>query len=493
MTPLFTYGTAFTGIGGFDLGMDRAGGTCLWQIEKNTHARSVLRRHWPLATKIHDIHDAHRLAPVTVFLFGSPCQNLSVAGERAGLAGSESGLFFEGWRLSRELGARFVVFENVFGLLSSNEGRDFATVVGAFTGSIPEVPRDGWGNAGFMRSGGEGCYHVAWRVLDAKHFGVPQRRRRVFLVASLGDGGCAEVLFEPEAMQWHPGPREEAQEDLAGTLGSSSASGGRRTTAIDGIGAYVVGQDGVACAALSGTLCHQGKAAGSTTQQAAESGQLVAERVFDPFNMSLANNGAAPTVTTGAAHGHGSLVATYHVGFNDAGGKRRDRPEGGAYIFPTDIAPCVTTNGDSPIVIVAFDENQITHRENRSASQPGDPCPTLSATGHPAAVAYRTAGDGCAYTEGDQTAPLTTGTDQSAHLLVYGDGWTVRRLTPIEYEKLQGFSPDHTAWGINDEHDRVEIKDGPRYAMVGNAVAAVCGTWIGSRIARLLRREAGLP
>jgi DNA (cytosine-5)-methyltransferase 1 len=153
---------------------------------------------------------------------GFPCQDLSVAGSRKGLAGERSGLWFEFHRIFTEIGTEWLVIENVPGLLSANGGRDFAIVLGGLTGSIPEVPKGGWKNAGFAR----GLYGAAWRVLDAQFFGVPQRRRRVFIIGHLGDGRAAKVLFERQSLPWDSAPSREERNFYPPIAGTLSASGG---------------------------------------------------------------------------------------------------------------------------------------------------------------------------------------------------------------------------------------------------------------------------
>lgn len=172
-----TFGSLFTGIGGFDLGFERAGMHCLWQCEIDRYCSQVLDRHWPDVTRYEDVKTITRnnTETVDVICGGFPCQDVSVAGKRAGLAGERSGLWSEFVRIIDELKPGWVVIENVPGLLSSNRGRDFETVIGTL-----------------VKFG----YGVSWRIFDAQFFGVPQRRRRVFIVGSLGNGRAAEILFE---------------------------------------------------------------------------------------------------------------------------------------------------------------------------------------------------------------------------------------------------------------------------------------------------------
>lgn len=178
---MLTFGSLFTGIGGFDLGLERAGMECKWQVENDRFCNEILTRHWPDVPKYGDISavDFSRLERVDMVCGGFPCQDLSVAGNRAGLAGERSQLFWEAIRCVRVLEPRWVLIENVPGLFSSQSGRDFLAVISALD---------------------ELGYGVAWRVLDSQNFGVAQRRRRVFIVGHLGGPCPPEVLFESESL-----------------------------------------------------------------------------------------------------------------------------------------------------------------------------------------------------------------------------------------------------------------------------------------------------
>jgi DNA (cytosine-5)-methyltransferase 1 len=178
----------FSGVGGFDIAMERAGIKVTTTVEIDKNCQTVLKERFPNTQILGDITqvkgseliDAGFNPRTGIITGGFPCQDLSVAGKRAGLEGKRSGLFWEICRLLTETKAQNFILENVPGLLSSNEGKDMATVVEALV---------------------ELGYGIAWRVLDAQHFGVPQRRRRVFIVGCLGDSGRtpAEVLAIAES------------------------------------------------------------------------------------------------------------------------------------------------------------------------------------------------------------------------------------------------------------------------------------------------------
>ena len=172
----------FAGVGGFDLALTRGGAEVVASVEIDKHARKVLEKQFPTTTHLEDVKSVtgKQLFDLGfdsdgIIVGGFPCQDLSVAGKRRGLAGERSGLFFEVVRLLDETKAKWFILENVPGLLSSNGGRDMGIILGALA---------------------ELGYGVAYRILDAQYFGVPQRRRRVFIVGCLGDDGRtpAEIL-----------------------------------------------------------------------------------------------------------------------------------------------------------------------------------------------------------------------------------------------------------------------------------------------------------
>ena len=217
----------FAGVGGFDLAMQRNGIKTVATVEIDKNARGVLERRFPDATHFTDVTkvtgDELRAAGFIpnrgIITGGFPCQDLSVAGKRAGLAGKRSGLYWEIIRLVDELSPAYLVLENVPGLLSSNGGRDMGTVIGALS----------------TRG-----YGVSWRVLDAQYFGVAQRRRRVFIVGCLGDGErSSQILALSEGLSGNPPKSRKKGQDTATNAGAStpptlltmregSAGGGQR-------------------------------------------------------------------------------------------------------------------------------------------------------------------------------------------------------------------------------------------------------------------------
>lgn len=420
-----TYGSLFSGIGGFDLGFDCAGMECTWQVEYDAKARSVLGRHWPNVERFEDVRNVGRdnLRPVDLICGGFPCQDVSVAGNRAGLAGERSGLWFEFHRILDELRPRWVVIENVPGLLSSNGGRDFATV---------------------LRGLVELRYGVTWRVLDSQYFGVAQRRRRVFIVGHLGDGRSAEVLFEPTSVSRRPPARREKRQGASRDIAPSIVSNGDAGSGFRDEKGLVLHQDtGYTVSAfdkqriseygssdVSSTVSardykgatdlvvfqqnqrnearDQGDVVGSLGTQAGMKQQNYLAYSLTTEQTPKYTADLAMTLTKGSSTGGGQPQA---VAFNLYGGnKRKDRPDGGFYVNETEQAK------------------------------------TLDSTGLSGEMA------------------------QGGTLAIAN--FDVRRLTPTECERLQAF-PDGWTDGQSD---------GARYKQLGNAVTVSVARWIGNQI-----------
>ena len=205
-----TLGSLFDGSGGFPLGGMLAGITPVWASEIEPFPIRVTTKRLPFMKHYGDIStmDGGKIDPVDIITFGSPCQDMSVAGKRAGLDGSRSNLFYEAVRIIKEMRKatggeypKWACWENVPGAFSSSGGEDFRCVLECLCGIVDEpvsIPKPAkWANSGEIVGDG---YSVAWRVLDAQYWGVPQRRKRIFLVADF-TGGCAgKVLFESEGV-----------------------------------------------------------------------------------------------------------------------------------------------------------------------------------------------------------------------------------------------------------------------------------------------------
>ena len=201
----------FSGIGGFDYAAEQLGIKVAWQSEIDPWACRVLEKRFPNVEQLGDVCniDGAKVTPVDIITAGSPCQDFSVAGKRAGLIGSRSGLFMESIRIINEmrrntngLYPKYVLWENVPGMLSSKQGEDFREMLSEITET--HIPASG--NGGGCRWAGAGMVigesgDTAWRILDAKFLGVPQQRRRVFVVRDFGRKRAGEILFEHDGLQ----------------------------------------------------------------------------------------------------------------------------------------------------------------------------------------------------------------------------------------------------------------------------------------------------
>jgi DNA (cytosine-5)-methyltransferase 1 len=213
-----TFVSLFAGVGGFDLGFERAGHTCVGQVEIDKHAQKILKKHWPDVPMHDDVTTAIKWAKemdligrVDIVCGGFPCQDVSVAGKRAGAGvGTRSGLFWDAIQFAQEVKAQTIVLENVPGLLSSNNGRDFGVV-------LTELANAGYG-------------HIEWRVLDSQFFGVPQRRRRVFIVGSTIDRSRQPVLIESESGRGNLTPSKQPRKKVTRKIADSARTAGWLTS-----------------------------------------------------------------------------------------------------------------------------------------------------------------------------------------------------------------------------------------------------------------------
>lgn len=228
-------GSLFDGSGGFYLAGAFHGIEPVWASEIEAFPIRVTSNRFPNMKHLGDVTKINgaEIEPVDIITFGSPCQDLSVAGKQAGIHdGERSNLFFEAIRIIKEMRdatanefPRYILWENVPGAFSSNDGRDFQCVLQAVCSICDEglhVPRPAagkWEPAGLILGD---KFSVAWRTLDAQYFGVPQRRRRIFLVGCLGNGHAGEILFKQEGMPWDSEKGRKAWEAASGYVKGSA-------------------------------------------------------------------------------------------------------------------------------------------------------------------------------------------------------------------------------------------------------------------------------
>jgi len=364
----------FSGVGGMDLGLERAGHTIVGMCEIDPHARNILKYHWP-NTPIHEdvttLDGSQYAGRIDLVSGGSPCQDLSVAGQRKGLDGARSGLFWHQCRIADQAAARWVLWENVPGALSSNRGADFAAVLWGLTGTYPRVPDGGWNTCGVVV--GPKRWAV-WRVFDAQWFGVAQRRRRVFVVAGSGGECRPEILFESEGMFGRVAP---------------SRTPGEAVAALTSAGVGTCGADD-----------NQGQA-----------GHLIPSTFVK-------------VIRSGARDEHGEL--------------------------PPEVWDHRTT---APTL------NQFDNGHETRAT-------VLTVYGM---------SQHAGYTEGVTTLTATDHKRPEQNIAITD---AVRRLTPIECERLMGWPDNWTQTGANGKQQA----DSHRYRQIGNGVAANVTQWIGNRL-----------
>ena len=470
-----TFGSLFAGIGGFDLGFEAAGMQCRWQVEKDADARALLARRYPHAVQRDDVRTsgATNLEPVDVICGGFPCQDLSVAGNRAGLSGDRSGLFYEMVRITNELRPAFLVWENVPGLLSSDGGRDFARVLRAL---------DDIGYSG------------AWTGLDAQFFGLAQRRQRIFGVFARDDIGaepCAEILALTARLPWNTPARRPTRADVAATIRAGSSGDGVNRPGRRG-------DDDVNIVSLAENQRGELRTADIAAQLTTGGGKPGQgyPAVFVPA-IAQCNRGHATgdLAETLRADSNGALPMVF--GGNDTTGERSVAAAltahgSGRYDFESEnFVVC----GAQSAAQGGPDDNsaQANHlvltvalrgREGGAAIElGGEQANALRASqgGSDKAmvlatplleIGKRTNGDGARDgdgigREGDPMYTLQAGAQHGV-----GSPSGVRRLTPLECERLQGF-PDGWTAGQSDS---------TRYRQLGNAVAVTVTTWLGRRI-----------
>lgn len=316
----------------------------------------------------------YTIPPVDVITFGSPCQDLSIAGKRAGMAGERSGLFSEAVRIIREMryatfGAypKYAVWENVPGAFSSNKGEDFHAVLQSLCrvidpdATIPR-PTDARGGIKWPRAGAilADHYSLAWRTMDAQHWGVPQRRLRISLILDLTGGRAGEILFEPESLRGHFAPGVTPGQATAGTAENGAGTANRAFTLKIRSGCEGGGK---------GALVQTEKSATLSTLQ--DQTLFVAEPPraysFDSFD-SLASN---------------SMKSS-----NPHSGCREVEIAKTLDTSPPD--PAKNQGGIAILDALPFDTTQITSPQNGSNPHFGDPCHPLAATAHPPAAVCET-------------------------------------------------------------------------------------------------------
>jgi DNA (cytosine-5)-methyltransferase 1 len=447
---------------------------------------AVLAHHYPTVPNWGDMtrYEDWPDADVDVLCGGTPCQSFSIAGLRQGLADPRGNLMLTFGAIARRYDARWLVWENVPGVLSSNGGRDFA----AFLGLLGQLGY-GW----------------AYRVLDAQYTrtcrfpqAVPQRRRRVFVVGYLGDWRrAAAVLFDRESLSGHPAPRREAGQRPAPTLSARPAGGGGLGTDFDLDGGLIANSGDVGyCLTASSqqsldaeteteTLIAVAHALRGEGHDASEDGTgrglpiiAIQERAVSE-NPDAGPDGVGVN-TEGAAYTLEARTQVQAVAFAE-----NQRGE----VALSDVASQLNTGGGKPgqgYPAVAFSFKDYGNDATEEAS------PTLRSLGHydanggsQMAVAFDMRGrEGGAVPEGPHDTANIRAADGGSSRSYVAQPWAVRRLTPVECERLQGFPDGFTAIPWRGKPADL-CPDGPRYKALGNSWAVNVAAWVGERIAEV--------
>lgn len=473
---------------------------------------------------------------IDLLVGGTPCQDYSIAGLRAGMDGIRGSLTLTYVAIARRYRPRWLVWENVFGVLSSKGGRDFASFLGLLSGRRIQVPADGWKSAGIVE-GYTGAYGLAWRVLDTQYVrmdgaprALPQRRRRVFVVGYIGGDWrrAAAVLFEREGLSGHPAPRREPGKSVAPTISSRPTGGGGLGTDFDLDGGVVVDEAARCVTAgyaqrldweTENFVAHVAptmRAGGNNTGGDRPYGTDV--DTCDSLVAHTLRPEGYDASEDGTGRGTPIVPIAYSIMPQNSGKDYKARQvevaqpvmaggpvggnQGGDYILepPWTLAirgrdgvpdleyhregvanAILTPNGGRAgigVGAIAFDTTQITSKANFSNPKSGDPCHPLSAEGHPPALAFNwQSGGDCRGLEPSEVTQTLTKEQTPA----MDHGWAVRRLTPTECARLQGFPDNHCRIPWRGKPAE-ECPDGPQYKSYGNSMSTNVMAWIGKRI-----------
>ena len=422
MSEHLTLGSLFDGSGGFPLGGLISGIEPLWASEIEPFPIRVTTKRLPFMKHYGDVSklDGAKLPPVDIITFGSPCQDMSVAGRRAGLDGSRSNLFYEAVRIAKEMreatNGRYptwLCWENVPGAFSSNGGSDFKAVldeIRKIKDPEADTPRPArWPNAGCVLADD---HSIAWRVFDAQYWGVPQRRKRIYLVADFAGGRAGKILFESEGLSGYTPQGFRSWQGSAGTAEEGSHPAGIGTDGYNGAIDTVAATLGVNCGMSTG-----------------RNGVMVLENHPADSRVTLSDNGKVQTLTSRMGTGGNNVPLVMKIRCGCEGG-------GKGPLIQTDKSATLATNNDQTLFVPAVfgicskDSNAMKSDNPNSGFYKADTTRTLDANGgNPscnqggmAVVALegngaRPSHQGCGYSEEDVSFTLNA-TEQ--HGIAYG-------------------------------------------------------------------------
>ena len=501
-----TLGSLFDGSGGFPLGGIMAGITPVWNSEIEPFPVRVTEKRLPMVKHYGDIStlSGAELPPVDVITFGSPCQDMSLAGRRAGLGGRRSGLFFEAVRIIKEMREKtngrypeFIVWENVMGAFSSNRGEDFRAVlreicsIGGETADVPECTK--WKNAGLIMGDHQS---VAWRVLDAQYWGVPQRRKRIYLVADLAGQRAGKILFESEGVSGYSAQSFSTWQGVAGTAEDSTREAGN--VCIDDQLMYENhGQDSRYTGPLKAS-----QTVSSTFGTGGNNQPLVLEKPKTlKIRSGCAGGGKGALVqndlsATLGCHNDQTLFQPKAFGIcsKESNSMKSDNPQSGFYEAGT--SRCLDANGGNPacnqggMAVISLQGSMIGRQDSNGPRGSGinsDVSFTLN-TADRHAVAYSSSKASFFMSAEKELANTLVATDYKDPPIVNSSDdaqYIVRRLTPTECARLQGF-PD---WWCDDlGTDEPRDDEIEKWRMVFDEYASATGMRSKPKSDRQIRR-----
>lgn len=483
-----TLGSLFSGSGGFELAGLLSGIKPVWASEVEPFPIRVTTKRMPFVEHLGEISqiDGGAIEPVDIITFGSPCQDLSIAGTKKGLTGNRSNLFYEAIRIIKEMREktngrypRYIVWENVRGAFSSNKGNDFWNVLKEIAGikkCKTDIPRpEKWANAGLIM--GED-FSVGWRLFDSQHWGVPQRRKRIYLVADLAGGSAGKILFESEGVSGYSAESFRAWQTAAGCSEEGTGETGRICLNDQGGNRMDVTED-VTC----------------TLRAEAHHPPVALEHHPTDSRIKIADDDKSQTLTSRMGTGGNNvplIMECFGICSKDSNSMKSDNPKSGFYIAKT--SRTLDANGGNPtcnqggIAVVEGNGSRPSHHGD--GYREDDVMYTLNATeqhgvafAEPKTLKIRCGKEGGgkgALVQDNKSATLSCNNDQTLFeptwsaskasfftspaeevagalvatdykappLVNDSDGceYIVRRLTPTECARLQGF-PD---WWCSD-------------------------------------------
>lgn len=572
MTQEITMGSLFSGSGGFELAGSIFGTRPIWASEIEPFPILVTTKNFPEMKHLGDINKLNGadLEPVTIIAGGSPCQDMSIAGKREGLDGSRSNLFREQIRIVKEMREsdraagrtgtqirpRYMVWENVPGAFSSNKGKDFQAVLQEIVSitdeesNVPLPPKGKWQTAGCIMGD---HFSIAWRVLDAQYWGVPQRRKRIYLVADFGGNTAPKILFEREGLSGNFTESREAWQRTAGDIKT---------------GTHKAGTDDVECYDISDRrrVADKSEVSPTLTTKMGTGGNnvpIVLENHPQDSRVTIAEDGNVPTLTSRMGTGGGNVpmimneVRAVDQRNLSLGNDKSETLHGsghgssvGTIIEPMALhitqdptvfegkTPCLTQGNPKtgqatvgvaiPIADKAtrYKGGGSTRNNDGSANglgigEPGAPANTLTAADRHGVACFAQQAIG-EYEESEKASCLKRRDYKDSTDLILWE-YIIRRLTPLECCRLQGFPdnwaeelgiPEPTLEDIDhwrevfrtqmeamgeskkertDNQIRKWLKDpesdSAKYKMWGNGIALPCAMFVMEGIAMILSEE----